>query len=130
METYVRLKIGSNNKTPDEISNTLGIKSDRSWVVGDLRPHTIIKEKSNGWVLNSRLDKTTSLETQISDLFQQIGSRTHVIRDMSRSNSVEISCVIYSSGAPPLYFDRSVIEQIHDIGGNLDIDLHEIRING
>ena len=123
-ETIVRLKVLSNDQTPEMITEAIGLQCDRSWHIGDTRPHTIIKEKSHGWVIGSGLPKSTGLEEQINALLSAFGTRVDALKMLSATATVELSCVIYASAAPALNFDRSVISKLALLGADLDIDLY------
>ena len=124
MESYVRLKILSDHINAEQITNTVGIDCDRSWSKGELRPKTQIKEKQNGWVLNSGLDKSDSLEEQIKSLLSRVNGISNKIKELSEDSIIEVSCAIYTSESPPLYFDKELVKRIEALGANLDIDLY------
>jgi hypothetical protein len=109
---------------PEAISSAIGVSPDRTWKVGDKRPHTIIEEKCNGWILGSGLDRSVSLEKQIETLLGKIENCNDAIRTLSRSDTVELSCVIYADATPALNFDASIIDKIAQLGASLDIDLY------
>jgi len=46
------------------------------------------------------------------------------IRALSENETVELSCVVYASTPPSLNFDKSVIQQVYQLGASLDIDLY------
>ena len=66
METHARLKILSDNKSAEDLNEYLGIGCDKSWRKGDLREHTTIKERKNGWILKSKLEKGENLDRHLS----------------------------------------------------------------
>jgi len=126
-ETIVRLKVLSNDQTPEMVTEATGLQCDRCWHIGDTRPHTTIKEENHGWVLDSGLSKATCLEEQISALLSVIGTRANALKVLSATDTVELSCVIYASAAPALNFDRSVIGKLALLGASLDIDLYIVE---
>ena len=125
-KTIVRLKIVSSNLTPKEISAAIGLRCNKSWRPGDRRGRTIIRETTNGWILNSGLTEASSLEEQISHLLNRLEPSAEKLRALSEQESVELSCVIYASASPALNFSKSTIDQISRIGASLDIDLYLI----
>lgn len=124
MENHVTLKILSNKYNADEISAIVGIECDGSWNKGDLRKHTIIKEKKNGWVLQSRQDSQSPLEQHISSLLSRAKPVADKIKKFSEDSTVELSCAIYDTAAPALYFEKEVMRAIENLGASLDIDLY------
>jgi hypothetical protein len=123
-EVIVRLKIASSRHTPEIITRALGLSSDRSWRVGDKRPHTIIEEKNNGWIINSGRPKATSLEEQVQALLDRVDQCKGAIKVLSRDASVEFSCVVYADTAPALNFSADIIDRLGQLGASLDIDLY------
>jgi hypothetical protein len=114
-KNIVRLKIISCLRTPQEISQILGLQCDRSWLIGDKRGRSIIVEKDNGWVLNAGTDHSISLETQVEQLLERLASIADKIHFLSHEDKVELSLVIYTG---------NVIRQLGHMGAGLDIDLY------
>jgi hypothetical protein len=123
-ETIVRLKITGTNRPPEQISKAIGLTCDRSWRIGDKRENTVIVEKTNGWVLNSGLPKTASLEAHIEDLLKRLLAHADKLRLLSEDECTELSCVVYAASPPALNFDKTVIQRLSDLGVSLDIDLY------
>ena len=123
-EATARLKIISSKRTPEMITDVVGLNSDRSWRVGDKRPHTIIEEKNYGWVIDSGLLKTNSMEQHVRALLERVAPYKNAIKQLSRDDSVEFSCVLYTHETPALNFNASTIDQIGQLGASLDIDLY------
>jgi hypothetical protein len=123
-KAIVRLKIKSITRSPEEITEMLGIQSDFSWHRGDKRAHTIILEKDNGWVLGSSLPDSDSLEQHINSLLARISACSNKIKLLSEDESLELSCVLYASEMPALNFSREVIHSICSIGASLDVDVY------
>lgn len=126
-ETIVRLKVISTELVPELVSAAIGISCDRCWRIGDLRPKTIIKEKQNGWILDSGLPRTATLDEHINALLSILEPRADSVRQLSVASTVELSCVVYSDHNPGLSFDASVIAKIARLGAGLDIDLYIMK---
>lgn len=75
-ETLVRLKIISSRYSPEAITEVLGLQCDRYWRIGEKRVHTIMDEKNHGWVLNSGLSKSDSLDEHVKHLLERVRGRT------------------------------------------------------
>lgn len=123
-EIIVRLKVTSTSRTPEQISDATGILCDHSWRIGEKRGKTIIIEKTNGWILNSKMPKNASLEAHIKELLGRLLVHADRIRVLSENETVELSCVVYASTPPSLNFEKSVIQQVCQLGASLDIDLY------
>ena len=123
-ENIVRLRITSLSRTPEQVTEATGIPCDSSWRIGDKRAKTVIEEKKNGWVLNSALPRSESLETHVERLLERLAPHLDKIRRFSQEDSVELSCVVYAAEPPALNFSRSVIDRLSRLGASLDIDLY------
>ena len=122
-EIIVRLKVTSASRTPEQISDATGILCDHSWRIGEKRGKTILVEKTNGWVLNSKMPKNAPLEAHIEELLGRLLVHADRIRALSEQETVEFSCVIYASAPPSLNFKKSVIQRVCQLGASLDMDL-------
>ena len=122
-EIIVRSKVTSASRTPEQISDATGILCDHSWRIGEKRGKTILVEKTNGWVLNSKMPKNAPLEAHIEELLGRLLVHADRIRALSEQETVEFSCVIYASAPPSLNFKKSVIQRVCQLGASLDMDL-------
>ena len=122
-EIIVRSKVTSASRTPEQISDATGILCDHSWRIGEKRRKTILVEKTNGWVLNSKMPKNAPLEAHIEELLGRLLVHADRIRALSEQETVEFSCVIYASAPPSLNFNKSVIQRVCQLGASLDMDL-------
>ena len=91
-EIIVRLKVTSASRTPEQISDATGILCDHSWRIGEKRGKTILVEKTNGWVLNSKMPKNAPLEAHIEELLGRLVVHADRIRALSEHETVELSC--------------------------------------
>jgi hypothetical protein len=123
-ETIVRLKILSRTRTPEMITDALGLQCDKCWRSGDARKHTTIIEKNNGWILHSGLPKTAGLDAHIKGLLDILEPAKKTIRDLSMTETVELSVVVYSSALPALSFGCEIISRLAEFGASMDIDLY------
>jgi hypothetical protein len=121
---YVRLKVVSNKLTAEDIAKAIDIEPDLTWKIGDLRPKTTIKEKTNGWMVQSNLPKEASLELHIENLLGRLQPVAPKLFQLSIEAEVQLSCVAYDASPPALFFEKEVIAQISALGATLDIDLY------
>lgn len=123
-KNIVRLKIRSVSITPEEIESTLMLRADRSWHIGTTRPKTIIREKDNGWLLESALPQHVDLEDHIASLAAKLRPMQEHLQAIARNATIEMSCVIYAEHEPALYFSVDTIQALGELGAGLDIDLY------
>ncbi|MGF1788859.1 DUF4279 domain-containing protein [Photobacterium swingsii] len=124
MKAFVRLKILTSEHTSTELSDLIGMSSDRSWSKGDLRYKTKITEKKHGWLIESRMHETQDVENQINEIFSRIDKSFDKISSLPDDMEVLLSVVIYANEIPALYFNKEIIKKVADIRANFDIDLY------
>jgi Domain of unknown function (DUF4279) len=125
METIIRIKILSDTLSPKEISRRLRQKPDRSWNKGTADPKVSRNmAKFNAWILNSGLPKDASIEAHVTALLERVRPVAREILELSRTETVDFSCVVYSDAEPPTYFDNRALSAIASLGANLDVDLY------
>jgi Domain of unknown function (DUF4279) len=125
METIVRIKILSDTLSPEEISRRLRREPDRSWNKGTADPKVSRNmSKFNAWILNSGLPKDVPIENQVAALLEKVQPVAREILEISATETVDFSCVVYSDAEPPIYFDNKTLSAITSLGANLDVDLY------
>lgn len=126
MKCYVRLMILSDSLSSHEISIKIGALPDEVWALGDKRKNTSILEKENGWVVHSKKENTADLEEHIYSIQQSLRGVENEIFMISNESGcdVQLSCVIYHTDMPPLYFSKELIIWLNSIGASLDLDLY------
>jgi hypothetical protein len=125
MRTTVRLRILSSGVSPEGISEQLGVRPDHVWYKGvpdGKTPANMLKV--NGWILNSGASEDVPADKQIRMLLAKLESRGDQLKTISSTETVDVSCVIYSDTAPPLYFEKEIMQTIASLGANFDIDLY------
>lgn len=123
-ETHVRLKVTSENLTPDEVTACMGLQCDKSWKIGDKRGATIIQEKTNGWIFSSPLDVSAPLDDHLRFMEHALLTCVPQVNKITGKANIELSIVIYSHEIPSLLFSRATINLISCLSASLDIDLY------
>ena len=126
-ETFVRLKIRSTRRSPDEIGSELGLAADEQWLAGSCIPNTKIVVTANCWILDSGKPRDATLDEHLEALLARLRGHEDRIRAISSSDSVEVSCVLYSIREPALNFSPELLARITELGAGLDIDLYVMK---
>jgi hypothetical protein len=113
---------------PEEITRMLGIYPTRTWKTGDLVGKTILKRKSNGWVLESSLEQTADLDSHIKNVLERLSPCWEKLRELGLQYYTEISCVIYNYEAqvPVMHFDKEIIKSAAELNAEIDIDYYSL----
>lgn len=124
-KAYVRLIVRSESLAAESITDLVGMTPDLSWRPGDYRPHTVIIERTHGWVVDCQCPTTTDLHTQVSSLVSRLAPFAQRIASLADRCTIEFSCVLYTSRANPgLNLPKSVIAAIDRLNADLDIDVY------
>jgi len=126
MEVFVKLKISFEYDDVGQIEKLTHVKFDRIWKKGDVRPNTKMIEKSAGCSLNSGESIEASLDQHLDSLLLRLCDDASIIKNLSKKNSIEVLCAIYSDSVPAFYFNHSTIEKIAALGASLDIDFYQL----
>jgi hypothetical protein len=125
-EIYTELVIFSDTLIPDQINTFLGMTCDKSRLKGDTIGRSIIRAKSNEWIIYSRVPRNTPLSNHIEDLLDRVSPVIEKIRNLvDRADiEVELNCVIYVADSPAMFFTREQVATIGKMGAGVDIDLY------
>ncbi len=121
----VQLAILSKTLEPESIENTIGLKADRIWKLGEIRKPTILKEKENGWLLESSSESYFDLESHLDFLQKRLSGFEKKIKNLVNKGDYEIqvSCIFYCKEVPALNFENRQINWLNSLGASLDIDV-------
>ena len=125
-EFYAKLGIFSDTLKPDEKISILGINCEKGYLKGDLRGRTIIREKQNGWIIYSQVPRDAPLTDHIQDLLERVSPIIEKISGIAKQpdTEVELGCVIHASEEPPLFFTKSQVATLCQMGASIDVDLY------
>lgn len=114
---------------PEEITAKIGITPSETWQTGDFvnKKKPFMRHQSNGWQLDSQLEKTAELEDHIQSVLQQLKPSWQSLIEISVDCYVEISCAIYlysDNQLPAIHFNKEIVQQFAALNADIDIDLY------
>jgi hypothetical protein len=117
--------ITSNQLSPIEITNSIGITPTLTWQSGDFIQKTKLRRKQNGWRLSSNEDDFVK---SIKLILAIMSPKSEVIRKLCGSSDIklELSCAIYiveNEEIPAVSFDQGIISGLAKLNATLDIDI-------
>lgn len=115
---------------PEEVSAALALAPSKAWRAGD--PHDAHrvpgKKRPEGfWRLDSRLPRggSASLEDHVGDVLEQLSARFPAAATLSKKHTGVIVLVGYFHAYyPGLHFGVSTIQQMAELGAELDCDFY------
>jgi hypothetical protein len=121
-ETNVGFKISSATIPAKDLAAHLGLKPDRSWLLGQARGVFGVVEKMHGFELESKLGPQSSLEEHIKSMLERLAPCAQKIGALGTQVVAEFSCSIKRRKAPILHFDHATIRWLGVMNARLDID--------
>lgn len=124
-EVFVWVSIVSDERSANEISAIVGLQPDRAWKIGDRRGQTSIAEKTNGWVVASRLQNVGfEVEDHIDDLLQRVKPVAEKFALLPEEDLITIHVAIYSESRVLMSFERHIPRLISMLTARLDIEVY------
>jgi hypothetical protein len=124
---YVNIRILDEEVLPEQMTEEIGINPSKSWHKGDIRPKTCIKEKNNGWELQSCLAHEAPLVEHIDYLLSVIKPVHKQFQNLTQKYYAQLSCIVYfDEELPELSFDKYLLKQLTDLNLSLDIDIYNL----
>jgi hypothetical protein len=122
-----RLVVLSDELSPEELTELLGMAPDKSWRLGELttggRPH-----RHHGWELDSRLAQDRAAEEQLSDLLERLAPIAPAVASIAKNPAVfrtRLWLVRHGDNWNPGFsFSLEAIRQIDSLGVGLEIDIY------
>jgi hypothetical protein len=124
-EIHVCFRIISKAASVKEIAESLSLKPDKTWSVGQTRKGTLIKEVNSGVEFCSVNRGKVTLNEELNKLLKRVMGAVSPSKKFPRDYKKQFSCVIYSSATPELYLDERVISGVAEHGASIDIDLYK-----
>jgi len=123
LEIIAELIVISDKLCSEQMITTLGITPNRAWNIGDFRPKTRCKEKNNGIIINSGVERKGSIEEHTGAIIMKLEPLREQIINLSKECQITLSIVYYSSYCNPgLWFDSSFMKFLASINAGLDMD--------
>jgi len=111
---------------PASITAEIGIEPTRSWKKGDRNEKTHLERKFSRWSLDSRLDKSASLEEQIADVLEQLKPKVEEVRRVSKAHGngcMQLVGWFYQS-YPGIHFEKDLIAKLSNFELSVDFDFY------
>jgi hypothetical protein len=106
LETYATVRIWSNDLTPDEISDALGIEPTRKFGKGELHAAGKLQRKANGWFYSTeQLTDTKEFEQHLDLILRTFKEKAEALKSLRAKNCQMDICTYWVSngqGGPEL----------------------------
>jgi Domain of unknown function (DUF4279) len=131
-ETYAYFLLTGTDLNPEEITRKVGITPTQTFLKGDrIHPKGSRTRDRSGWQVRSSLEQETDIEAHVRSVLEKLKTGWQPLIETIENARHEafINCVMYytpeetGSGAG-FHLDRSILDQIHQLGAEIDFDLY------
>jgi hypothetical protein len=126
-EIDVEFEIKSNQITPDEITNYLGILPTRKLLTGEFIGKSLIRMKNNIWCLSVKnQEDSLDLSDYLTPIIEQLMPKKEIISKLCLENDVTcvFECGIYIIEQSPIMdLSPKLLTNIVELKASLDLDI-------
>lgn len=111
---------------PDTMCRELGIQPIRVWRVGDRIGRTILREKTNGWLLSTGKVQAYEIGPVAGKLLELPEIVLNHLSKMASENVIEIEISIAVEATdemPSISFDRKLLSCVERLSASIDVDI-------
>ncbi len=110
---------------PETITSWLGLAPTECWIKGSRNEKTHFERKFSRWSLNSRLDRSESLENHVRDVLKQTAERAEQIREIGKQYGTSMQLVgWFHSDYPGFGMDQEMIANLARLDVGFDCDFY------
>jgi Domain of unknown function (DUF4279) len=110
---------------PASITDQLGMQPSESWIKGSRSERTHLERKFSRWSLNSRLERTASLEDHVRDVLEQTLSVAEQIRHIGETFTAYVQLVgWFHNDYPGFGLDSELISGLAQLNVGIDCDFY------
>ena len=124
----VELAVFGDEFDPEVMTKRLSIFPDRFWKKGDSIRNLKIVRKESSWMLSTGYVESLYLENQLKEIIARLYPKKDEFIALKKELNVDCKifavAIIRDNQTPSIYFDSSVIDFIHEIDAEIDIDLY------
>jgi hypothetical protein len=123
-EQYAYLTI-TGDFDPELITVRLGLKPTECWRKGDRYERTTHERQFSRWSLESRLNRSASLESHVRDVIEQAASRAEIVREIGTQYDCWVQLVgLFHNNYPGFGMDREIISGLAKLNVGIDCDFY------
>jgi hypothetical protein len=123
-EQYAYLTIVGDFR-PESVTAKLGLEPSETWKKGDRNERTHLERKFSRWSIDSRLERSASLEDHVRDVLEQVLPNADQIRQVATEYKVWVQLVgFFHNNYPGFGMDRELISGLAQLNVGVDCDFY------
>ena len=110
---------------PSTISTHLQLQPTEQWMKGSRNERTHLERKFSRWSLESRLDRSASLEDHVRDVLDQTLGHAEEIRQVGKEHTTHVQLVgWFHNDYPGFGMERDIISGLASLNIGIDCDFY------
>jgi hypothetical protein len=110
---------------PESVTAKLGLEPSEAWKKGDRNERTHLERKFSRWSIESRLERSASLEDHVRDVLEQVLPNADQIRQVTTEYKVWVQLVgFFHNNYPGFGMDRELISGLAQLNVGVDCDFY------
>jgi hypothetical protein len=110
---------------PESVTAKLGLERSEAWKKGDRNERTHLERKFSRWSIDSRLERSASLEDHVRDVLEQVLPNADRIRQVATEYKVWVQLVgFFYNNYPGFGMDRELISGLAQLNVGVDCDFY------
>ena len=110
---------------PESVTAKLGLEPSEAWKKGDQNERTHLERKFSRWSIDSRLERSASLEDHVRDVLEQVLPNADQIRQVATECKVWVQLVgFFHNNYPGFGMDRELISGLAQLNIGVDCDFY------
>jgi hypothetical protein len=110
---------------PESVTAKLGLEPSETWKKGDRNERTHLERKFSRWSIDSRLERSASLEDHVRDVLEQVLPNAEQIRQVATEYKVWVQLVgFFHNNYPGFGMDRELISGLAQLNLGVDCDFY------
>jgi Domain of unknown function (DUF4279) len=115
--------------SPESVTTKLGLEPSEAWKKGERKERTHLERKFSRWSIESRLERSASLEDHLKDVLKQLMPNAEQIRQVGTEYQVWIQLVgIFYKDYPGFGMDKEVISGLAQLNIGLGGTIERRRV--
>jgi Domain of unknown function (DUF4279) len=110
---------------PESVTAKLGLEPSETWKKGEQNERTHLERKFSRWSIDSRLERSASLEDHVRDVLEQVLPNADQIRQVATEYKVWVQLVgFFHNNYPGFGMDRELISGLAQLNVGVDCDFY------
>lgn len=122
------LRLMGDNFEPNFLTSELSIKPSKKWKKGEESKKFNTSKTYNCWMYETGYKQTDDINDLLKIIYSIFNKKRNKIKEITEKLKLDIALDIIikmtEGDTPALYFEKNIIDFVHYLGAEIDIDLY------